>query len=162
MQRVQARVVGLVEFPDDGEHRRGVVSDDEGGRTEAGKRWAGGEGSDQTSASDVFASSHIQELFEAIRAGYDLVVIDTPALTQVAYAGELVRHADAALVVVLHGGNVAPVEDVSERLSILNVDTIGYVFNRVPLADDQPRPERSIRSRLGAKPVSASQRAESS
>ena len=113
-------------------------------------------GSGQASASDVFASSQTQEVFEAIRADYDLVVIDTPALTQVAYAGELVRHADAALVVVLHGANVAPVEDVAERLAILDVDAIGYVFNRVPLTDDQPRSERSLRRRLSSKPVSAS------
>jgi Mrp family chromosome partitioning ATPase len=108
-------------------------------------------GSGHTSASDFFASNDIPGLFEAIRTSYDLVVIDTPPLTQVAYAGEFVQRADWAIVVVSHGGNVAPVEQVADRLSILDVEAAGYVFNRVPLTDERGRSDAPAQDRLGAK-----------
>ncbi len=110
-------------------------------------------GSGQASASDFFSSTQIRDLFETIRANYDIVIIDTPPLTKVAYAGDLVRRANGALVVVRHGGNVAPVEEVAERLAVLEVDVAGYVYNRAPLADEIGRSGGSLRDVLG-KPAS--------
>jgi len=109
-------------------------------------------GSGDVTPSDLVASSRAGELFEEIRETYDLVIIDTPPLIHVAYASELVRHADAALVVVRHGANVAPVEQVAERLAVLDVAAAGYVYNQMPLTDDLGRYEGS--TRRGRAPVS--------
>ena len=79
------------------------------------------------------------------------MIIDTPPLTKVAYAGDLVRRANGALVVVRHGGNVAPVEEVAERLAVLEVAVAGYVYNRAPLADEVSRSEGSLKDMLGTR-----------
>ena len=102
-------------------------------------------GSAEVSAPEFFAGDHIGQLFEALRGAYDLVIIDTPPLTKVAYASEVTRHADRALVVVPHRGSVTPVEDVSERLAIVGVQAVGYVYNKAPLTDDMARYDSSLK-----------------
>jgi Mrp family chromosome partitioning ATPase len=107
-------------------------------------------GSGEVLASDFVASSRMRDVFETMRAEFDLIVIDTAPFTKVAYAGELVRHADGAIVVVPSGGNVGPVEEVAERLAVLGVEPTGYVYNGVRATDYKGRSEGSLRDRVGA------------
>ena len=101
------------------------------------------------SAPDFFRSSAVRAFFEAVRDEYDLVVIDTPPLLHVAYAGSLVRYADRAVVVASHRGNVAPAEDLADRLAFLETEVMGYVYNKAPLRDDMTRSEGSLEDVLG-------------
>jgi Mrp family chromosome partitioning ATPase len=90
----------------------------------------------------------MRDVFEAMRAEFDLIVIDTAPSTKVAYAGELVRHADGAIVVVPNGGKVGPVEEVAEQLAVLGVEPTGYVYNGVPYTEEKGRSE-GLRSSVG-------------
>ena len=105
-------------------------------------------GSAEVFAPEFFAGDDIGQLFEVLRGVYDLVVIDTPPLTKVAYASEVARYADRALVVVPHRGSVTPVEDVSERLAIVGVLPVGYVYNKAPITDDTAPYETSLKQVL--------------
>lgn len=101
------------------------------------------QGSAPVAGPEFFTRAGIAELFAAIRNAYDLVVIDTPALPKVAYASEVARLSDRAFVVVSHRGSVTPVKDVADRLAVIGIPIVGYVYNKAPLTDDMARYEAS-------------------
>ena len=59
---------------------------------------------------------------------YDLIIIDEPPLLGNAPSGRTVVHADRALIVVSHGGEVADADDLRYRLKVLGVEPVGYVY----------------------------------
>ena len=75
---------------------------------------------------------------------------------------KFVCDADATLVSVLPGANVVPVEDVAERLAMLDVDAIGYVINQAPFPDDHPVQSGQPAAGLGSRAVTTSKPAEAS
>ena len=79
------------------------------------------------------ATARLRQLLDELRGRFDYVFVDMPPLTRSALAAVLVSHADAAAVIVSHGGLVSQHEEVSERLRFIGTDTIGYVYNRAPL-----------------------------
>ncbi len=103
-------------------------------------------------APDFFHSSGIGAFFRMVKEEYDLVVIDSPPLLHVAYTSALARYADRVLVVVSHDGNVTPVEDLADRLSFLETEVMGYVYNKAPLRDDMTRSGGSLQDVLGQAP----------
>lgn len=85
----------------------------------------------------------VHDLLAVAKASYDLVLIDSPALLQVASATEVVEAADAAIVV---SSPHEPIQDhlrMVDRLRLLGADVIGYIYNRAPV---RPRLTRYLRN----------------
>jgi Mrp family chromosome partitioning ATPase len=103
----------------------------------------------RVTAPDFFRSEGVKTFFEAVKDEYDLVLIDTPPMLHVAYASPIIRYADRVLVVTNHDGKVSTVEDIADRLSLLETEIVGYVYNKAPLRDDMTRSEGSLKDVLG-------------
>ncbi len=82
------------------------------------------------SLNDADRKSRLQSL----EAGFDVVIIDGPPLSEAGKSWELVRRGDSALVVVTDSTPVAQLEEVVRMLGAIEMPTFGYVFNhRRPL-----------------------------
>jgi Mrp family chromosome partitioning ATPase/uncharacterized protein involved in exopolysaccharide biosynthesis len=101
------------------------------------------QGSDLMGAQDIFGSSEAADLFDSLREEYDLILVDSPPLPTVGYATTLARLADRVLIVVRHRTMVAQLEELRQRLTLLQSRKIGYVYNRAPSGSDIRRPVRS-------------------
>lgn len=108
-------------------------------------------------ASNFFRSAATRVFLEGIRGEFDLVLIDTPPLLHVAYTSVIARYADAALLVVNHGGSVNELEEVADRLAFIGTQPLGYIYNRSPLRTDQTDVEGSLKDILGAGPPNGQQ-----
>jgi Mrp family chromosome partitioning ATPase len=106
-------------------------------------------GTVRVTAPDFFRSEGVKTFFEAVKDEYDLVLIDTPPMLHVAYSSAIIRYADRVLVVTNHDGKVATVEDMADRLALLETEIMGYVYNKAPLRDDMIRSEGSLKDVLG-------------
>ena len=106
-------------------------------------------GSVSVTAPDFFRSAATRSFFDGVRNLYDLVIVDTPPLLQVAYASSLVRLADRVVAVVPHESSVTAAEELADRLGFLGIDLVGYVYNRAPLRDDMVRGVGSMKDVLG-------------
>jgi Mrp family chromosome partitioning ATPase len=71
-------------------------------------------------------------LLAEARVQFDIVLIDTPALLQVADAAELVSAADAAIIVVNPDDRIADHQETADRLKPLMSGVAGYLYNRAP------------------------------
>ncbi len=89
----------------------------------------------RTTAPEFFNRADVAELLAAIAARYDLVVVDTPPLLQVAYATTVVGLADDTIVVVGHDSGAAQLEALRDRLELIGSRVRGYVYNRAPHGD---------------------------
>lgn len=67
------------------------------------------------------------------KARYDIVLIDSPALLEVADAIELVSVSDAAVVVLSPNELVQYHLEVVERLNLIGSDVVGYIYNRAQM-----------------------------
>jgi len=106
-------------------------------------------GTVRVTAPDFFRSEGVKTFFEAVKDEYDLVLIDTPPMLHVAYSSAIIRYADRVLVVTNHDGKVATVEDMADRLALLETEIMGYVYNNAPLREDMTRSEGSLKDVLG-------------
>jgi capsular exopolysaccharide synthesis family protein len=83
---------------------------------------------------ELLASNRMAALLAAVRARYDLVVLDTPPVLPVADALVLARQADATLMVVRWEKTARPaVQDAVRRLRESRARSIGMVMTRVNL-----------------------------
>jgi Mrp family chromosome partitioning ATPase len=80
-----------------------------------------------------FWSDDVRKIIEDARADFDFVIIDTPPLLQVAYAGNVARLTDSSVVVARHRGDSAALSEVRDRLTLLARQTLGYVYTKAPL-----------------------------
>lgn len=110
-----------------------------------------GRGQFPVTAANFFRAPATQQFFERVGTEFDLVLIDTPPLLNVAYASSVVRYADAAVVVVPHNSHVADLEEVSARLSFIGTPVAGYVYNFAPLRPEITLSEDSRNELLGLK-----------
>lgn len=99
-------------------------------------------GSDLMGAQDIFGSTEASDLFNSLRGEYDLILVDSPPLPTVGYATTLARLAERVLIVVRHRTMVARLQELRQRLTLLQSRKIGYVYNRAPSAGDGRRPPR--------------------
>ncbi|MCJ7779247.1 MAG: hypothetical protein MUQ27_00315, partial [Acidimicrobiia bacterium] len=67
---------------------------------------------------------------EDLARKYDLVLISSPPLLEVAYAGSVVNLADAALAIIPHGQSLRIVREFREQLDLATVPIVGYVYDR--------------------------------
>jgi Mrp family chromosome partitioning ATPase len=77
-------------------------------------------------------SRAVAALLAEAKASFDVVLIDGPALLQVADAAELVSTADAAVIVVNPNERIPDHLEMAERLKPIRPDVVGYWYNRAP------------------------------
>jgi Mrp family chromosome partitioning ATPase/capsular polysaccharide biosynthesis protein len=77
-------------------------------------------------------SRAIAALLIEAKATFDVVLVDSPALLQVADAAELVKASDATVIVVSPNEPIRDHREVAERLGLMGADVAGYVYNRAP------------------------------
>jgi len=71
-------------------------------------------------------------LLAKAKADCDLVLIDSPALLQVADATEVVQAADAAIIVLSPNELIQDHLETVDRLNLIGADVVGYIYNRAP------------------------------
>lgn len=108
-----------------------------------------GRGTMPTTAPDFFGRRECQEFFEILKGQFDLVLVDTPPLLQVAYGATVARLCDAVLAVVKHGARESQLFELNQRLNLVGVSTLGYVYNRAPLRDFMTRSDGSMKDVVG-------------
>lgn len=93
---------------------------------------------------ELFTSEGCRRLLEQLRGEYDLIIIDVPPLLQIAYASALTQLADGVVVVVAHQSPVNRLEELADRLALLDVPVAGYVYNKAPLRREVGRHSRLV------------------
>jgi capsular exopolysaccharide synthesis family protein len=104
-------------------------------------------GSEDGRPSDVVSSKEMVALLAHLSEVYDLVLIDSPPLLQVAYSTTLVRLADRALVVISHGQDIHGAEDLKRSIDMIGTPMLGYVYNQAPLRREMALRSGSVASR---------------
>jgi tyrosine-protein kinase Etk/Wzc len=107
-------------------------------------------GTMRVTAPDFFASPAAQRLLHEIRRKYDLVLIDTPPLLQVAYTTTLLQASTQAVVIVPHRSSITLAKEVAERLEMVGTSLAGYIYNAAPLRRDLPSHGGSLVDILGS------------
>jgi Mrp family chromosome partitioning ATPase len=87
-------------------------------------------GGSEAAAPFLFKQSAVPLLVEELAAGYDLVVIDSPPLLEVAYSRSVIDLTDATVAVVAHGQSTRTVRELGEQLDLAAAPVVGYVYNR--------------------------------
>ena len=88
----------------------------------------------------LWRSNTAESMIADLRLRFDVVIIDCPALTQVAYAAFATGFADLALAVVRHGSAWSGSEELADRLQFLDIPLLGYVYNHAPEDDRTAAP----------------------
>ena len=71
-------------------------------------------------------------LLTTAKQSFDVVLIDSPALLQVADATELVNASDAAIIVLSSNELIRDHLEMVDRLKLIGSDVVGYIYNRAP------------------------------
>ncbi len=89
-------------------------------------------GKAEADMASLLRAKTMSETMERLRDWYDLIVIDSPPLTTDAEGASIARSArvDGLVCVVARNTRLRRVERLRERLSLLEVPVLGYVFNR--------------------------------
>jgi len=74
------------------------------------------------------------ELLSMANQSFDVVLIDSPALLQVAEATELVNVSDATIIVLSPDDLIRDHLEMLDRLKLIGSDVIGYIYNRAPMS----------------------------
>jgi Mrp family chromosome partitioning ATPase len=85
-----------------------------------------------TATVDAMSVFRSEQILAALTDEFDRVLIDVPPILHVAYADALVRIAGAVVVVVPHESKAARLKHVLDRLDLLGVRPIGYIYNFAP------------------------------
>jgi Mrp family chromosome partitioning ATPase len=72
-------------------------------------------------------------LLTVAKQSFDVVLIDSPALLQVADATELVNASDAAIIVLSPHDLIRDHLEMLDRLKLIGSDVVGYIYNRGPM-----------------------------
>lgn len=102
-----------------------------------------GRGTHPALAATSLQSDAAAALFKTLADRFDLVLVDSPPLLQVAYASRIVEMVEGVIVVVEHKSAYREAEDLSGRISLLSTPVVGYVYNRSPLRREMTRSEGS-------------------
>ena len=89
-------------------------------------------------------------LLAEAKASFDVVLIDSPALLQVADATELVEASDAAITVLSPNELIRDHLDMLDRLKLIGSDLAGYIYNRVPT---RPQLSHHLRNPASVRPA---------
>jgi Mrp family chromosome partitioning ATPase len=117
-----------------------------------------GRGSRPIIAANLLSSAEAGAVFEDAKATHDLLFVDAPPVLQVAYATSLANHVDALVVVVSHGSPMREIEELVDRLKLIDTPVIGYLYNRSPLRREMKASDGSMMDILGQGDVATAQR----
>ena len=82
---------------------------------------------------ELLQSNAMGELLDALRARFDIVIVDAPPLLPVTDAALLAAQADGALLVVRHGKTTRDeVHQSTERIAAVGGRLLGAVLNMAP------------------------------
>jgi len=95
-------------------------------------------------------SKAVYALLAMAKASFDVVLIDSPALLQVADATELVDASDAAIIVLSPNELIRDHVEMVDRLKLIGSDVVGCIYNRAPMP---PQFARYQRNGSSARPV---------
>jgi Mrp family chromosome partitioning ATPase len=84
-------------------------------------------------AAGFFRSEAADKFLYELRSESDLILVDTPALLQVAYATTLASKVGAAILVVPRGARVRDIEATAAHLRGIGTEILGFAFNRAPI-----------------------------
>jgi Mrp family chromosome partitioning ATPase len=73
------------------------------------------------------------EALRRAKESFDFVLVDGPPLLQAAYATELLACAESVVMVINHHELIRDHPSVLERLEMMGVPLLGYLYNRAPL-----------------------------
>jgi Mrp family chromosome partitioning ATPase/capsular polysaccharide biosynthesis protein len=82
-------------------------------------------------------------LLATAKSSFDIVLIDSPALLQVAEAAELVDASDAAIIVLGPNELIRDHLEMVNRLKLMGADVVGYIYNRAPMPPQLARYQRN-------------------
>jgi Mrp family chromosome partitioning ATPase/capsular polysaccharide biosynthesis protein len=98
-------------------------------------------------------------MLDMAKSSFDVVLIDSPGLLQVADASELADASDAAIIVPSPNELIREYVEVMDRLKLIGSDVVGYIYNRAPMSSTLARYQRNGSSarpmdpRAGAHPA---------
>lgn len=95
-------------------------------------RWVMGTSSGGTVSLLEWGSTQALATMESLRAQFDLVVADIPPMLDGASANALLSTADGVIVVVPHRGEAIHLKQMLNRLDLLGIRSVGYVYNVRP------------------------------
>ena len=72
-------------------------------------------------------------LLATAKSSFDVVLINSPALLQVADATELVNASDAAIIVLSPDELIRDHLEMVDRLKLIGSDIVGCIYNRAPM-----------------------------
>ncbi len=99
---------------------------------------------------DPAPQAAVSSTLDRLRDEADLVVVDAPGLLLNARAAQVAAMADGLLVVVGNGTALDVLDRTRERIDLLGVPVLGYLFNRAALA--RPAARRGRPRRAGPAP----------
>lgn len=82
-------------------------------------------------------------LLVTAKSSFDVVLIDSPALLQVADATELVDASDTAIIVLSPNDLIRDHLEMVDRLKLIGSDAVGYIYNRAPMPPQLARYQRN-------------------
>jgi Mrp family chromosome partitioning ATPase len=88
-------------------------------------------------------SRAVSALLATAKSDFDVVLVDSPALLEVADATELVDASDAVVIVLSPGELVQDHVDMVDRLKFIGADIAGYIYNRSPMQTRVARYQRN-------------------
>ena len=92
-------------------------------------------------------------LLATVKSRFDVVLIDSPAFLQVAGATELVDSSDAAIIVLSPSELIQDHLEMVDRLRLIGVDIVGYIYNRAPAPPRLPEPAKRFTGTLAGRPA---------
>lgn len=100
--------------------------------------WGGGafdvlaSGPTPPNPSELLASNQMRVLLDDARAGYDIVLVDTPPLLPVTDAAAIAPATDGAVILCRFGQTRPHLGSAAQALRAVGVEPLGTVFNMVP------------------------------
>ena len=82
-------------------------------------------------------------LLATAKSSFDVVLIDSPALLQVADATELVDASDAAIIVLSPEELIRDHVEMVDRLKLIGTDVVGYIYSQAPMPPQLARYQRN-------------------
>lgn len=116
----------------------------------------------EVTATDLFNSEATRNLFHLIKSQWDYILIDSPPLLQLSYASAVARLADAVVTVIPHKSEVSRQKELLDQLSLIGVQTLGYIYNKAPVRAEMVARRGSLKDPLGTGPRSSDQVSEPS
>jgi Mrp family chromosome partitioning ATPase len=78
-------------------------------------------------------------LLATAKSSFDIVLIDSPGLLQVADASELAGASDAAIIVLGPDELTRDHEETMDRLNLIGSDVVGYIYDGMPMSAPRVR-----------------------